>query len=78
MTKLDENGEPSNEQRAEWAQIALDAFLEETEDGHNTDAVEENITNLIADLIHLAHWNGLDARKVAVDALHHFNEEVRK
>lgn len=47
-----------NETRADWAQIALDAFAEQV--GAENEPTETNIRDLITDLCHLADRKGLD------------------
>ena len=59
------NPNPSNEQRAGWAQVALDAFRQRV--GRDDDAT--SILDLISDLGHLARTRELDFVAIAARAV---------
>ena len=66
----------SNEERAQVAQAALEARgLPGGEYG--PDEITEAVTDLIADLLHLADTSGADARRVFLRAWEHFTAEAR-
>lgn len=73
-------GEPSNEQRAEWAQHAMDAFGRKVFGGRSFDALdgdqEDAISDLICDLLHLCIVRGIDPDNVTRRAIGHFAEEI--
>jgi hypothetical protein len=79
--------EPNNEMRADWAQTAADAFAEETFGGRTfTETLAEQpdfngdarcmISDLIADLLHLAKRSGWDPYRILEIGRDAFNEEV--
>ena len=55
----DDPDEPSNEQRADWGAAAVYGFLDAT--GEPGGVCEDSIRDLIADVLHLADREGLDA-----------------
>lgn len=65
--------EATNEMRAEWAQKAVDAFAIAT--GIQNEDPETQISDLLADLMHLATSEGLDFRGLLDRARGHFEEE---
>jgi hypothetical protein len=84
MTQDTQSHEPTNVQRAEWAKAALAVFTHETFGGDNPDAMtpgdlEDAITDLICDLLHLAHFHPrMAATTVHTRALDHFQQEVSR
>lgn len=79
--------EPSNADRAAWAENAVNTFGEETYMGRTFTAtvIEQPdegddaytmIQDLICDLMHLAAKHGWDAKKVVESAISHFEYEV--
>ena len=65
--------EPDNNDRANWAQAAVDAF----QAGCRTDN-EYAIQDLLADLLHLARRNGKDPQELIGNALSVFAEEEQE
>jgi hypothetical protein len=55
---------PTNEERARLAQAALEASGLLPGGEYGPDEVEEAVTDLVADLMHFADGNGVDARQV--------------
>ncbi len=74
--------EPTNIQRALWAKAALAVFTAETYNGEYPDSMdaddyESAITDLICDLLHLAHFHPrMDAPEIHRRALSHFEYEI--
>jgi hypothetical protein len=73
--------EPSNEDRARWANNALRVFVGTTFNGDNPDTMDRDdlecaIADLICDLLHLAEQKGLDTRKMRERAIAHFEAEL--
>lgn len=64
---------PTNGQRADYAEIGLKAYLKGCGDGPD----EANIRDLIANLLHLAHRQGLDPSEEVHAALRDWAEEAR-
>lgn len=60
-----------NNQRAEWARKAVDAFAAEA----GTDGLETDIGDLLIDLRHLCDKEGLDWEKIADKATRYFDME---
>ncbi len=68
--------EPDNAQRAWWAEQALAAFLDAT--GEPRNSIEESITDLITDLLHLAERENISRRGVLRTARRdYFFERIR-
>lgn len=63
----------TNDQRADNAQAALDAYGDAR--GEN-DTAETDMIDLISDLGHLARREGIDFRKVLLNAEVHYNVET--
>ncbi len=70
---LDETGHSNNE-RAAWAEEALAAYLSGKKDEED---IEANLTDLVADLLHLAAANKVDAALVLRRAWDHYAYEKR-
>jgi hypothetical protein len=76
--------EPTNSRRAEWAKAALALFTAETFGGDHPDAMplsdlEDAITDLICDLLHLVEiLPPLDASAIHARALAHFEDEIKQ
>ena len=66
---------PINEERGNRVITLLDAYTEIAEPGDEGE--EWVITDMIADLLHLAHLQGHSAYKVAANALRHFETELK-
>lgn len=67
-------GDPTNKERGHRVITMLDAYIEAVEPG---DEGEDWVfTDFIADLLHLAHLRGHDAKKIANNALNHFENET--
>lgn len=80
-TKIHPNtGEPSNEQRAEWAEHAMDAFGRKVFGGRSFHELEEDqedaIADLICDLLHLCVATGIDPDDVTRRGIRNFADEV--
>lgn len=78
--------EPANSDRADWAENAVNVFAAETYCGRTfTDTVVEQpekgddaytmVTDLIADLLHLADRHGWSADDIMGSARNHYDEE---
>ena len=72
---------PNNAYRAQWARKALDVFATEAWGIGNPSTldpadVEAALTDLIADLLHLATREGFDASAVLDTGRLHFNAEL--
>jgi hypothetical protein len=73
--------EPSNEERARWANNALRVFVGTTFNGDNPDTMNRDdlecaIADLICDLLHLAEQKGLDAQRILERGNAHFETEI--
>ncbi len=72
-----ETKDPTNDERASWAMVALLAFAEET--GQSADSshaeLEETLTDLLSDLHHLADQQGIDWNDVTSSADLHYSDE---
>ena len=74
--------EPTNMQRAQWAENALSVFTEQTYGGDRPDTMhpgdlEDAVTDLICDLLHFARLHpGMEPAAVHARALMHFEEET--
>jgi hypothetical protein len=66
--------EVSNDTRADWAQLALDEFIDEC--GTSGEAYYD-ISDLICDLLHLAKRSGCDPLDVASKGIGTFSAEDR-
>ena len=77
-TELDENGSPTNRQRAEWAHRALSLFA--TDVGMSErDITEDFLTvagDFLADLFHLADEHGIDIDELVGRGRYHHDAEV--
>lgn len=89
MTFPWERGEPDNDDRADWAVLAADAFAEETYGGRTfTDLIEEQpdvgddaymvLQDLISDILHLARRHGWSAVELLQRAQMNFDDEVEE
>jgi len=75
--------EPTNEDRAEWAVVAAAAFaglVYHTDDFDSLDEgdQEDALSDLICDLLHLAHQRGFNTTQMLERANGHFEEELRE
>lgn len=80
--------EPTNEDRADWATVAMDAFAKVTFNGQTfTQMMREDgaegegpdaLRDLVCDLFHLAQRIGLDPETVAAGALANYRDEVEE
>lgn len=73
--------EPTNTDRAAWAKNALAVFTAETYSGDHPDSMgrhdlDSAISDLIADLLHYAVQQGLDAGNLMQRACGHFGYEL--
>jgi hypothetical protein len=73
--------EPTNNDRARWARDALAVFTAETFSGDHPDAMHRDdlecaITDLICDLLHLAHQKGFDPQALLERGNGHFKTEL--
>ena len=64
----------TNKERGNRVITLLDAYTEIVEPGDEGE--DYVITDLIADLLHLAHLRGHDAGKISRYALNHFENEI--
>ena len=72
MTDLPPDPDGMNDQRAEWAQLALTPFCHAT----GSWDPDESITDLIADLMHLCDRSGLDPQTIITRAIDHYEAET--
>jgi hypothetical protein len=70
------SGDPTNEERAASAMAAL----ESQEKYHDTwpEGLSESIVDLVSDLLHLAHQNGIEPDYIIRMAQTHFDAEVEE
>ncbi len=61
--------------RADVAEVALEAYRDANPDGEG-ESVEELLTDLLADLLHLAKREDVDVYRVLFMAQQHFEEET--
>ncbi len=67
-------GEPSNEKRAEWAEVAIAAFAAEVRmHGEESETI---ITDLLCDLMHFCNLNGIDFQGCVEMAEGNYREEL--
>ena len=66
--------DPTNEERGNRVITLLDAYTEINEPGDEGE--DYVITDLIADLLHLAHLREHDAGNISRMALNHFENEI--
>lgn len=82
MTDQAREDEPTNAQRAEWANAALTVFTEETCGGNHPDSMprgdlEDAISDLICDLLHFAHLHPrMNPAGIHTKALRNFEQEI--
>lgn len=70
--------EPTNYDRAMWAETALDAFAHETGQDHSGDLSDEPgsvISDLVCDLYHLCQIYGVDPQQIQTRAWSNFQWE---
>lgn len=67
--------DPTNNDRARWANTALSAFALET-DPYGVNAESERIQDLLTDLRHLADAHGIDIEDLWRGSAGHYNEET--
>ena len=66
--------DPTNKERGNRVITLLDAYTEIVEPGEEGE--DYVITDMIADLLHLAHLQGHDAKMISCNALMHFETEI--
>lgn len=59
---------PTNEERAAWAEKAINSVYE--------DDTEGNIGDILSDIMHLCHREGIDFEQKMITARSHFNTEA--
>jgi len=72
---------PTNLDRARWARDALAVFTEATFSGDHPDTMHRDdlecaISDLICDLLHLAHQKGFDQQAILQQGNDHFKTEL--
>ena len=65
--------EPTNNDRARWANTALSAFVNEVGDSGDEDT---NIADLLCDLMHLCDAHGFDFERVLASGRIHYDAET--
>lgn len=75
-TVLPADPEGMNDDRAEWAQNALDAFASVTSMDTAGEDAETILTDLLADLMHWSDRNGVKFSNVLACAQSHYCEET--
>ena len=75
--------EPTNADRAKWAESALEVFTDQTYSGDhpatmNRDDLETAIGDLICDLMHYARQQGFDTGNILQQACGHFGFELQQ
>lgn len=70
--------EPTNDDRAEWALEAGKVFAKRTGLSVDADELTCVISDLIADLMHLARKRGYDAEHLLDNGASHFRIEVQE
>jgi hypothetical protein len=70
--------EPTNEDRAGIAESVLHEYVRAKESGMDLEdyGIEEAIVDLISDLLHLAHAEGMKPEKLVQSATMHFEAEL--
>ncbi len=83
MTKtyMNSPSEPTNRDRALWANNALAVFTDETFTGDHPDTMERDdlecaLGDLICDLLHLAQQKGFDPQAILEQGNAHFRTEL--
>lgn len=66
--------DPTNKERGNRVITLLDAYTEIVEPGEEGE--DYVITDMIADLLHLAHQRGHDAKTIMRNAVMHFETEI--
>jgi hypothetical protein len=69
--------EGMNDERAEWAQTALDAFARETGQDKSGDDDQTILTDLVGDFMHWCDRNSVDFAVVLHGAQVHYAEETK-
>jgi hypothetical protein len=69
-------GEPTNTDRAFWGQRAIEEFAKVV--GQTGEPVRDNLTDLLADLMHFCRKKRLSFDKALETAYGHFAAEVRE
>lgn len=70
------DADPSNEQRSEWAQTALDAFARTTDmdtAGEDDDTI---LGDLLTDLMHWCDYNNVDFEAKLANSIGMYEEEL--
>jgi hypothetical protein len=65
----------TNEDRASWARIALDAFIARLNMGD--EQTEDCVSDLLCDMMHLCDTDGVDWDECLRRALNNYRAEVR-
>ena len=68
-------GEPSNEDRAEWAMQSVETYAAATGLSIEDDGLDTAAGDLVASLMHLCNWQGVDFGQVLATATMHFEAE---
>lgn len=72
--------DPTNDDRAEWAELAIDTFAKAT--GMRSERNDEDDETILGDLLtDLRHWaaaNGVDFDAICAGSAHTFAEEVEE
>lgn len=72
------NADPTNDDRADWAQTALDAFARETRMDTAPEEPPTIMQDLLTDLMHLADREGYDFDNILRMARGNWEEEVEE
>lgn len=76
--EMAETFEEMNDRRADWALIAVTAFRGTVVGAtRERDPLEEVIMDLLGDLMHLCHREGLPFRSMLKEARWHYRHELR-
>lgn len=71
-------GEPTNKDRAEWAQTGLDRFAEETGLDPKDDGYQMIVGDFLADLMHFCKQHKVPFTACLSTGEWHFKEELRE
>lgn len=69
--------DPTNDDRADWAQAALNEFARVTRMDTAGEDTDTTMGDLLCDLMHLAQREGLDFTALVARAQCNYDEEVR-
>lgn len=71
--------EPTNEQRADWAYLALERFAKATGQDASGDLQHDQeivVSDLLCGLMHLCERDGIDFKRCLANGRGNFNEET--